>query len=168
MLDSAKQESLEWRRKYEETWNKKKAVKDQVEVETVPGAHEEEARLAGAHGQAQDYFSKNAFAYFADALFKNLYNTFLKFKNRGQGNKVKIAKLEVAEQKITTLNLHLKQGVQEKMDKYELESSALKLQLKDLNDKYESVQAAVHALEMAELRYWYRTEFKWSRSIPLS
>ncbi|KAG5227000.1 guanylate-binding protein [Salix suchowensis] len=71
MLDSAKQESLEWRRKYEETWNKKKAVKDQVE-----------------------------------------------------------------------------QGVQEKMDKYELESSALKLQLKDLNDKYESVQTAVHALEM--------------------
>ncbi|KAJ6683978.1 hypothetical protein OIU85_007651 [Salix viminalis] len=53
MLDSAKQESLEWRRKYEETWNKKKAVKDQVEVETVTGAHEEEARLAGAHGQAQ-------------------------------------------------------------------------------------------------------------------
>ncbi|KAJ6753081.1 hypothetical protein OIU74_027855 [Salix koriyanagi] len=62
--------------------------------------------------------------------------------------KVKIAKLEVAEQKITTLNLDLK-VVQEKMDKYELESLALKLQLKDLNDKYESVQTAAHALEMA-------------------
>lgn len=41
------------------------------------------------------------------------------------------------------------QVVQEKMDKYELESLALKLQLKDLNDKYESVQTAAHALEMA-------------------
>jgi len=37
MLDSAKQESLEWRIKYEETWNKKKAVKDQVKVELFQG-----------------------------------------------------------------------------------------------------------------------------------
>jgi len=50
MLDSAKQESLEWRRKYEKTWNKNKAVKDQVKVETVSGTHEE-ARLADAHGK---------------------------------------------------------------------------------------------------------------------
>ena len=53
MLDSAKQESLEWRRKYEKTWNKNKAVKDQVKVETVSGTHEEEARLADAHEQAR-------------------------------------------------------------------------------------------------------------------
>jgi hypothetical protein len=45
------------------------------------------------------------------------------------------------------LHLHM-QGAQEKMGKYELESSALKLQLKDLTDKYESVQTAAHALEM--------------------
>ena len=51
MLDSAKQESLEWRRKYEKTWNKNKAVKDQVKVETVSGTHEEEARLTDAHGK---------------------------------------------------------------------------------------------------------------------
>jgi len=50
MLDSAKQESLEWRRKYEKTWNKNKAVKDQVKVETVSGT-QEEARLADAHGK---------------------------------------------------------------------------------------------------------------------
>ncbi|KAH8484512.1 hypothetical protein H0E87_028832 [Populus deltoides] len=52
MLDSAKQESLEWRRKYEETWNKK-AVKDQLKVGTMSGAHEAEARLAASHGQTQ-------------------------------------------------------------------------------------------------------------------
>ena len=43
----------------------------------------------------------------------------------------------------------MQHGVQEKMEKYEMESSALKLQLKDLNDKYQSVQTAAHALEMA-------------------
>ena len=40
------------------------------------------------------------------------------------------------------------QGAQEKIDKYEFELSALKLQLKNLADKYESVKTAAHALEM--------------------
>uniref|UniRef100_B9IK51 Uncharacterized protein n=1 Tax=Populus trichocarpa TaxID=3694 RepID=B9IK51_POPTR len=136
MLDSAKQESLEWRRKYEKTWNKNKAVKDQVKVETVSGTHEEEARLTDAHGK-RPMNGKRKKA-----------NVVLEYPIEDDKEiKVKIAKLEEAEQKITTLNLDLK-GAQEKMGKYELESSALKLQLKDLTDKYESVQTAAHALEM--------------------
>lgn len=173
MLDSAKQESLEWRRKYEETWNKK-AVKDQVKVGTMSGAHEAEARLAASHGQTQLAWKKadewkekyviavnefkaniekeNVLLEYPiedvncreEALSAELCNSLAE---KDKEIKVKIAKLEEAEQKITTLNLDLK-GSQEKMDKYELELSALKLQLKNLTDKYESVKTVAHALEM--------------------
>uniref|UniRef100_A0A6M2EY99 GB1/RHD3-type G domain-containing protein n=1 Tax=Populus davidiana TaxID=266767 RepID=A0A6M2EY99_9ROSI len=173
MLDSAKQESLEWRRKYEETWNKK-AVKDQVKVGTMSGAHEAEARLAASHGQTQLAWKKadewkekyviavnefkaniekeNVLLEYPiedvncreEALSAELCNSLAE---KDKEIKVKIAKLEEAEQKITTLNLDLK-GAQEKMDKYELELSALKLQLKNLTDKYESVKTVAHALEM--------------------
>lgn len=173
MLDSAKQESLEWRRKYEETWNKK-AVKDQVKVGTMSGAHEAEARLAASHGQTQLAWKKadewkekyviavnefkaniekeNVMLEYPiedvncreEALSAELCNSLAE---KDKEIKVKIAKLEEAEQKINTLNLDLK-GAQEKMDKYELELSALKLQLKNLTDKYESVKTVAHALEM--------------------
>jgi hypothetical protein len=56
----------------------------------------------------RDYFSNNAFAYFADTLFTNLYNFPWVLKQQDKEIKVKIAKLEEAEQKITTLNLDLK------------------------------------------------------------
>lgn len=174
MLDSAKQESLEWRRKYEETWNKK-AVKDQVKVGTMSGAHEAEARLAASHGQTQLAWKKadewkekyviavnefkaniekeNVMLEYPiedvncreEALSAELCNSLA--EKQDKEIKVKIAKLEEAEQKINTLNLDLK-GAQEKMDKYELELSALKLQLKNLTDKYESVKTVAHALEM--------------------
>ncbi|KAJ6860859.1 hypothetical protein NC651_037053 [Populus alba x Populus x berolinensis] len=96
MLDSAKQESLEWRRKY---------------------PNEEEARLADAHG---------------------------KRPMNGQRTSSEADK----EKNGSPAILVIENGAQEKMDKYELESSALKLQLKYLIDKYESVQTAAHALEM--------------------
>ncbi|KAL9380342.1 hypothetical protein Peur_025999 [Populus x canadensis] len=173
MLDSAKQESLEWRRKYEETWNKK-AVKDQVKVGTMSGAHEAEARLAASHGQTQLAWKKadewkEKYVIAVNELKANIEkeNVLLEYPiedvncreealsaescdslaEKDKEIKVKIAKLEEAEQKITTLNLDLK-GAQEKMDKYELELSALKLQLKNLTDKYESVKTVAHALEM--------------------
>ena len=53
------------------------------------------------------------------------------------------------------------QGAQEKMDKYELELSALKLQLKNLTDKYESVKTVAHALEMqAQILVQDRTQME--------
>lgn len=53
------------------------------------------------------------------------------------------------------------QGAQEKMDKYELELSALKLQLKNLSDKYESVKTVAHALEMqAQILVQDRTQME--------
>jgi len=56
--------------------------------------------------------------------------------------------------------LHM-QGAQEKMDKYELELSALKLQLKNLSDKYESVKTVAHALEMqAQILVQDRTQME--------
>ncbi|XP_011043626.1 PREDICTED: guanylate-binding protein 3-like isoform X2 [Populus euphratica] len=173
MLDSAKQESLEWRRKYEETWNKK-AVKDQVKVGTMSGAHEAEARLAASHGQTQlawkkadEWKEKYVIAvneskakiekenvpleypiedlnYREEALSAELCDSLAE---KDKEIKVKIAKLEEAGQKITALNLDLK-SAQEKMDKYEVQLSALKLQLKNLTDKYESVKTVAHALEM--------------------
>ncbi|KAL3567371.1 hypothetical protein D5086_030022 [Populus alba] len=186
MLDSAKQESLEWRRKYEETWNKK-AVKDQVKVGTMSGAHEAEARLAASHGQTQLAWKKadewkekyviavnefkaniekeNVLLEYPiedvncreEALSAELCNSLAE---KDKEIKVKIAKLEEAEQKITTLNLDLK-GSQEKMDKYELELSALKLQLKNLTDKYESVKTVAHALEMqAQILVQDRTQME--------
>lgn len=186
MLDSAKQESLEWRRKYEETWNKK-AVKDQVKVGTMSGAHEAEARLAASHGQTQLAWKKadewkekyviavnefkaniekeNVMLEYPiedvncreEALSAELCNSLAE---KDKEIKVKIAKLEEAEQKINTLNLDLK-GAQEKMDKYELELSALKLQLKNLTDKYESVKTVAHALEMqAQILVQDRTQME--------
>ncbi|KAJ6734167.1 GUANYLATE BINDING PROTEIN [Salix purpurea] len=173
MLDSAKQESLKWRRKYEETWNTKE-VKDQVKVGTMSGAHEAEVRLAAAHGQTQFAWKKanerkekyviannefkanigkaNILLEYPiedvncreEALRAELCNSLAE---KDKEIKVEIGKLEEAEKKITTLSLDLK-GAQEKMDKYELEISALKLQLKNLTDKYESVKTAAHALEM--------------------
>uniref|UniRef100_A0A6N2K7J3 GB1/RHD3-type G domain-containing protein n=1 Tax=Salix viminalis TaxID=40686 RepID=A0A6N2K7J3_SALVM len=173
MLDSAKQESLKWRRKYEETWNKKE-VKDQVKVGTMSGAHEAEVRLAAAHGQTQFAWEKanerkekyviannefkanigkaNILLEYPiedvncreEALRAELCNSLAE---KDKEIKVEIGKLEEAEKKITTLSLDLK-GAKEKMDKYELEISALKLQLKNLTDKYESVKTAAHALEM--------------------
>ncbi|KAL3568045.1 hypothetical protein D5086_030696 [Populus alba] len=92
MLDSEKQESLEWRRKY---------------------PNEEEARLADAHGKRPMNGKRTS----------------------SEADKEKNGSPAIL-------------GAQEKMDKYELESSALRLQLKDLTDKYESVQTAAHALEM--------------------
>ncbi|KAJ6370524.1 hypothetical protein OIU76_028748 [Salix suchowensis] len=173
MLDSAKQESLKWRRKYEETWNKKE-VKDQVKVGAMSGAHEAEVRLAAAHGQTQFAWEKanerkekyvianNEFKANIEkanilleypiedvncreeALRAELCNSLAE---KDKEIKVEKGKLEEAEKKITTLSLDLK-GAQEKIDKYELELSALKLQLKNLTDKYESVKTAAHALEM--------------------
>lgn len=186
MLDSAKQESLEWRRKYEETWNKK-AVKDQVKVGTMSGAHEAEARLAASHGQTQLAWKKadewkEKYVIAVNEFKANIEkeNVLLEYPiedvncreealsaescdslaEKDKEIKVKIAKLEEAEQKITTLNLDLK-GAQEKMDKYELELSALKLQLKNLTDKYESVKTVAHALEMqAQILVQDRTQME--------
>eukprot|EP00258_Populus_trichocarpa_P028684 XP_024444703.1 guanylate-binding protein 3 isoform X2 [Populus trichocarpa] len=186
MLDSAKQESLEWRRKYEETWNKK-AVKDQVKVGTMSGAHEAEARLAASHGQTQLAWKKadewkEKYVIAVNEFKANIEkeNVLLEYPiedvncreealsaescdslaEKDNEIKVKIAKLEEAEQKITTLNLDLK-GAQEKMDKYELELSALKLQLKNLTDKYESVKTVAHALEMqAQILVQDRTQME--------
>ncbi|XP_024444704.2 uncharacterized protein LOC18106812 isoform X3 [Populus trichocarpa] len=187
MLDSAKQESLEWRRKYEETWNKK-AVKDQVKVGTMSGAHEAEARLAASHGQTQLAWKKadewkEKYVIAVNEFKANIEkeNVLLEYpiedvncreealsaescdslaEKQDNEIKVKIAKLEEAEQKITTLNLDLK-GAQEKMDKYELELSALKLQLKNLSDKYESVKTVAHALEMqAQILVQDRTQME--------
>lgn len=187
MLDSAKQESLEWRRKYEETWNKK-AVKDQVKVGTMSGAHEAEARLAASHGQTQLAWKKadewkEKYVIAVNEFKANIEkeNVLLEYpiedvncreealsaescdslaEKQDKEIKVKIAKLEEAEQKITTLNLDLK-GAQEKMDKYELELSALKLQLKNLTDKYESVKTVAHALEMqAQILVQDRTQME--------
>ncbi|KAL9342935.1 hypothetical protein Peur_063366 [Populus x canadensis] len=186
MLDSAKQESLEWRRKYEETWNKK-AVKDQLKVGTMSGAHEAEARLAASHGQTQLALQKadewkEKYVIAVNEFKANIEkeNVLLEYPiedvncreealsaescdslaEKDKEIKVKIAKLEEAEQKITTLNLDLKDA-QEKMDKYELELSALKLQLKNLTDKYESVKTVAHALEMqAQILVQDRTQME--------
>ncbi|KAH8484509.1 hypothetical protein H0E87_028832 [Populus deltoides] len=187
MLDSAKQESLEWRRKYEETWNKK-AVKDQLKVGTMSGAHEAEARLAASHGQTQLALQKadewkEKYVIAVNEFKANIEkeNVLLEHpiedvncreealsaescdslaEKQDKEIKVKIAKLEEAEQKITTLNLDLKDA-QEKMDKYELELSALKLQLKNLTDKYESVKTVAHALEMqAQILVQDRTQME--------
>ncbi|KAJ6683351.1 hypothetical protein OIU85_007075 [Salix viminalis] len=89
MLDSAKQESLKWRRN-EETWNKKE-VKDQVKVGAIVEYPIEDVNCR------------------EEALRAELCNSLAE---KDKEIKVEKGKLEEAEKKITTLSLDLKLAIE--------------------------------------------------------
>ncbi|KAJ9177115.1 hypothetical protein P3X46_012365 [Hevea brasiliensis] len=167
MLDSAKQESVEWERKYEAILTKKRTINDNAKSAVLEsGIGEAEARIAAAVEQsrlawkeanewkqkcdiavneAKDAAEKAAEeAKLREEALRAEFTHSLAAKDEEINEKV--AKLHEAEQRLTTLTLDLT-AAETKMKNYDLESSALKLQIKDLAEKYECAKAAAQSME---------------------
>ncbi|KAF2283491.1 hypothetical protein GH714_010782 [Hevea brasiliensis] len=167
MLDSAKQESVEWERKYEAILTKKRTINDNAKSAVLKsGIGEAEARIAAAVEQsrlawkeADEWKQKCDIAVneAKDAAEKAAEEAKLReealraefthsLAEKDEEINEKVAKLHEAEQRLTTLTLDLT-AAETKMKNYDLESSALKLQIKDLAEKYECVKAAAQSME---------------------
>ncbi|KAH0985736.1 hypothetical protein GBA52_012913 [Prunus armeniaca] len=175
-LDSAKQESLEWKRKYEQVISKQKAEEDQASSEIAilkSRCSAGEARLAAAREQAQsaqeeaqEWKRKYDIAYREakaalekaaivqersnketqkreDALREEFASSLAE---KEEEIKDKAAKIEYAEQCLTTLRLELKTA-KSKVDSYDTEISSMKLEIKELSQKLEAANAKAHSFE---------------------
>ncbi|XP_068320785.1 uncharacterized protein [Pyrus communis] len=175
-LDSAKQESLEWKRKYEHVRSRQKAEEDQWSSEIAilkSRCSAGEARLAAAREQAQsaqeeaeewkrkyDIAFREAKAALEkaaivqerssketqkreDALREEFADTLA---DKEEEIKDKTAKIEHAEQCLTTLRLELK-AAQSKVDSYDAEISSMKLEIKEFIQKLEAANAKAHSFE---------------------
>ncbi|CDO99475.1 unnamed protein product [Coffea canephora] len=196
-LESVKQESTEWKRKYEQLLYKQKAEEDQVnsEIQILKSkSHAAEARLAAAHEQAQSAReeaeewkrkydiavkeAKNALEKAAtvqertnkqtqhreDALRAEFASTLAE---KEEEVKEKASRLELADQRLATINVDLK-AAESKMKNYELEISGLKRELKELNERLENSNATAQSFERearlleqqkVHLEQKYRSEF---------
>ncbi|GKV36776.1 hypothetical protein SLEP1_g44870 [Rubroshorea leprosula] len=197
-LDSAKQEVSDWRRKYDQVLSKQKAKEDQAssEIEVLKSrSTAAEARLAAAKEQAQsaqeeaeewkrkyDYAVREAKAALEkaatvqdrrgkdtqlreDALRKEFADTLA---DKEEEIKDKSAKIEYAEQCLTTLKLELK-AAESKVKSYDTEISSLKHEIKELaeklehaNDKAQSFERDAKILEQEKihLEQKYQSEFR--------
>ncbi|XP_059670531.1 uncharacterized protein LOC132316048 [Cornus florida] len=175
-LNNSTQESSEWRRKYEQVLSKQKAEEDQAsaEIATLKSRNSAaEARLAAAREQSQsaqeeaeewkrkfDIAVREARAAIEkaavvqdrsnkqtqqreDALREEFSNTLA---DKEEEIKNKAAKLEYAEQRLTTLSLELK-AAESKIKNYDVELSTLKLDIKELGKKLETVNATAQSFE---------------------
>ncbi|KAL5575349.1 hypothetical protein UlMin_017048 [Ulmus minor] len=175
-LDSAKQESSEWKRKYEHVLSKQKAEEDHASSEIAvlkSRSSAAEARLAAAREQAQsaqeeaeewkrkyDIAFREAKAALEkaaavqertsketqkreDALREEFANSLAE---KEEEIKDKAAKIEYAEQCMTTLKLELK-AAKSKVDSYDAEISSMKLEIKQLSEKLETANAKAHSFE---------------------
>lgn len=196
-LDSARQESLEWKRKYEQVLGKQKAEEDTANAEIAilkSRSSAADARLAAAREQAQSAQeeaeewkrkydiavreAKTALEKAAIVQERTTKQTQLRedalraefsdsLADKEKEIKDKAAKIEYAEQCMTTLNLELK-AAESKMKSYDVEISSLKLEIKELGEKLEAVNAKAQSFErearMLEqekihLEQKYRSEF---------
>lgn len=197
ILDSARQESLEWKRKYEQVLGKQKAEEDTANAEIAilkSRSSAADARLAAAREQAQSAQeeaeewkrkydiavreAKTALEKAAIVQERTTKQTQLRedalraefsdsLADKEKEIKDKAAKIEYAEQCMTTLNLELK-AAESKMKSYDVEISSLKLEIKELGEKLEAVNAKAQSFErearMLEqekihLEQKYRSEF---------
>ncbi|WCJ27102.1 Guanylate-binding family protein [Euphorbia peplus] len=197
-LESAKQDSSEWNRKYEQVLSKLKADEDQTSSEIAilkSRSSAAEARLAAAREQAksaqeeaEDWKrkyeitvreTKAALAKAANVQERSGKEIRLRedalreefssqLAEKDEEIKVKIGKLEYAEQRVTTINLELK-AAQSKLASYDSEISMLKLEMKELGKKLESANARAQSYEKEagkleqekiHLEQRYRTEFE--------
>ncbi|KAJ7968616.1 Guanylate-binding protein like [Quillaja saponaria] len=175
-LDSAKQESLDWKRKYELVLSKQKAEEDQAtsEISVLKSrSSAAEARLAAAREQAQsaqeeaeewkrkyDIAVREAKAALEkaaivqersnkqtqlreDALREEFSATLAE---KEEELKDKAAKIEHAEQCLTTLKLELK-AAESKVRSYDTEISSLRLEIKELSEKLETANAKAQSFE---------------------
>ncbi|PON46673.1 Guanylate-binding protein [Parasponia andersonii] len=175
-LDSAKQESLDWQRKYEQVLSKQKAEEDQASSEIAvlkSRSSAAEARLAAAREQAQsaqeeaeewkrkyDIAFREAKAALEKAAIVQertsketqkredaLREEFaISLAEKEEELKDKAAKIEYAEQCLTTLKLELK-AAKSKVDSYDAEISSTKLEIRQLSEKLETANAKAHSFE---------------------
>ncbi|KAG8490822.1 hypothetical protein CXB51_013994 [Gossypium anomalum] len=197
-VDSAKQETLDWRRKYDQVLSKQKSKEDQVtsEIEVLKSrSTAAEARLAAAKEQAEsaqeeaeewkrkyDFAVREAKAALEKAAIvqeRSSKETQLRedtlreefshtLADKEEEIKEKSAKIEHAEQSLTTLKLELKTA-EAKIKSYDTEVSSLKVEIRELIDKVENTnakalsferEAKILEQEKAHLEQKYSSEFK--------
>ncbi|KAG4142541.1 hypothetical protein ERO13_D06G135500v2 [Gossypium hirsutum] len=197
-VDSAKQEMLDWRRKYDQVLSKQKAKEDQAtsELEVLKSrSTAAEARLAAAKEQAEsaqeeaeewkrkyDFAVREAKAALEKAAIvqeRSSKETQLRedtlreefshtLADKEEEIKEKSAKIEHAEQSLTTLKLELK-AAEAKIKSYDTEVSSLKVEIRELIDKVENTnakalsferEAKILEQEKTHLEQKYSSEFK--------
>ncbi|XP_024962130.1 guanylate-binding protein 2-like isoform X2 [Cynara cardunculus var. scolymus] len=175
-LEAAKQESVEWKRKYELALSNQKTGEEQASSEVAnlkARSSAAEARLAAAREQtmsAQEEAdewkrkydvavreAKNALekaAAVQDRASKQTHHREDALRAEFAGTlagkeaeiKDKASKIEQAEQRVTTLSLELK-AAESKIKSYDLEISALKSDIKELGERLESANATAQSYE---------------------
>ncbi|GAB4831319.1 hypothetical protein Ancab_005330 [Ancistrocladus abbreviatus] len=175
-LDSARMESSEWKRKYEQVLSKQKADEEQASAEIAvlkSRSSAAEARLAAAREQAQsaqeeaeewkrkyDIAVREAKAALEKAAVvqersnKKMQEREDALRAEFASNlsekedeiKDKVAKLEYAEQRLTTLNLELK-AAESRIKSYDNEIAGLKVEVKELGDKLEAANSTARSYE---------------------
>ncbi|XP_076951445.1 uncharacterized protein LOC143624797 [Bidens hawaiensis] len=175
-LETTKNESLEWKRKYEVCLSKQKAVEDQVGSEVAnlkARSSAAEARLAAAREQtmsaqeeAEEWKRKYDVAVreAKSALEKAAAVQDRSNKQTQQREDVlraefagtladkdaelkdRASKLEHAEQRVTTLNLQLKTA-ESKIKNYDSDIYSLKSQLKELGERLENANTKAQSYE---------------------
>ncbi|XP_052182162.1 uncharacterized protein LOC127794905 [Diospyros lotus] len=196
-LDSARQESIESKRKYEQVLSKQKAEEGQTSAEIAilkSRSSAAEARLAAAKEHAQSAQeeadewkrkydiavreTKGALEKAAAVQERTNKQTQLRedairaefsdsLNEKEEEIKEKVAKIEYAEQRLTTLSLELK-AAESKIKNYDSEISSLRLEMKELAEKLETANATAQSYEReakileqekVHLEQKYRSEF---------
>ncbi|PSS04811.1 Guanylate-binding protein like [Actinidia chinensis var. chinensis] len=196
-LDAARQESLDWKRKFEQVLSRQKAEEDHATAEIAilkSKSSAAEARLAAAREQSQsaqeeaeewkrkyDIAVREAKAALEkvavvqersnkqtqqreDALRAEFSESLAE---KEEEIKDKAAKIEYAEQRLTTLSLELK-AAESKIHNYDSEISTFKLEIKELGERLETAYARAQSFERearileqekVHLEEKYRSEF---------
>ncbi|TYI23346.1 hypothetical protein ES332_A06G159100v1 [Gossypium tomentosum] len=197
-VDSAKQETLDWRRKHDQVLSKQKSKEDQAtsEIEVLKSrSTAAEARLAAAKEQAEsaqeeaeewkrkyDFAVGEAKAALEKAAIvqeRSSKETQLRedtlreefshtLADKEEEIKEMSAKIEHAEQSLTTLKLELK-AAEAKIKSYDTEVSSLKVEIRELIDKVENTnvkalsferETKILEQEKTHLEQKYSSEFK--------
>ncbi|TYJ30667.1 hypothetical protein E1A91_A06G146300v1 [Gossypium mustelinum] len=197
-VDSAKLETLDWRRKYDQVLSKQKSKEDQAtsEIEVLKSrSTAAEARLAAAKEQAEsaqeeaeewkrkyDFAVREAKAALEKAAIvqeRSSKETQLRedtlreefshtLADKEEEIKEMSAKIEHAEQSLTTLKLELK-AAEAKIKSYDTEVSSLKVEIRELIDKVENTnvkalsferETTILEQEKTHLEQKYSSEFK--------
>lgn len=173
-IDSAKQESLEWKRKFEElitsrnnenisaseeisvfkSWNhaaKAEATANEAARSALKEANEWKIKYENAVRETKAAVEKVASvqesakqAQFREDALRADFSRSLEEKDAEI--KDKVSKLECAEEQLTALRLEL-EGAQSKINSCNFESSELKLQIRALEEKYRDVKSTAESME---------------------
>ncbi|CAN1810622.1 Laminin subunit beta-2 [Linum perenne] len=135
-LESAKEETSEWKRKHDLAMSKQKTVEGQINSEIAvlkSRSSAAEARMAAAHEQMRS-------AQEEAVEWKRKYDV------TEEEIKEKSSRIEFAEQRITTLNLELK-AAESRIESYDAEVSTLKLEIRTLVERLEAAVSNAQSYE---------------------